>query len=906
MVENLNGFWLRLKALFRKRRMERELDDELAFHQAMLRDKLLREGAAPADVDTRVRRRFGNTGRWRERLREVWQFRRFENLVRDMSFAARVLRKSSGFTAVAVLTLALGVGANTTVFSMINGLLLRPLPVPASGRLALMGISLGNPRTNYSFSEPLFRGLERGGGAFSEVFAFNHAQLQVRTASGTENVEGQFVSGEFFPSLETAPLLGRTLTTEDDRKGGNPAGFGAVISEGFWQRWFNRNPNSVIGQKLEINHTTFTVVGVMPKRFIGADPMVRPELFLPLATEPMLNGARSMTAAGVDGWWLTVMGRLQPGASLEEANAQVGAMSSAVLHQSTPDAEWIANQEKRRFHFIAEPGSAGFTYVRLLFQRPLVAVFAMCGGILLLACLNLASLLMARGAARQNELATRLALGATRRRLVQQLLIESLLIAAIGTTAGLAIAPVVSKALAAILLGGELEVHLDTSLDMRVFAFAAAAAILAALLVGLAPALEATAGSLNERIKHGQHTTQAHERRRMLPRVMMAAEVALALMLVVGAGLLASSLLRLYKSGVGFDPRGIENIAFSMDQQPLKGGALLDLYRQLGDGLRRQPGVTSVSFASIVPLSNYVWDESFAAIEGKSFDIHQNAVAPEYFRTMRIPLFEGRDFSWNDQDGNDASAPGLKIILNQTAAKLLFPDRDPIGQVISKQEGNATFRYEVVGIVGNAKYEDLRSVPPPTAYEPMMLDDDNHSRSYYAVVREDGPAAPLADAARSLLAQLDPGVPAPVTTSMASVLDDSLSAERMMALLAVFFAVCALVVTAIGLYGTLAYATARRTSEIGIRMALGARRTQVAGMVLRQNVAVAMAGTSAGLIAALLVSRALASFLYGTSARDPWVFAGSIAALAAIASAASLLPALRAARIEPMAAIRCE
>jgi hypothetical protein len=266
---------------------------------------------------------------------------------------------------------------------------------------------------------------------------------------------------------------------------------------------------------------------------------------------------------------------------------------------------------------------------------------------------------------------------------------------------------------------------------------------------------------------------------------------------------------------------------------------------------------------------------------------------------MRIPLFEGRDFQWTD-----TPSAGLKIILNQTAAKLLLPDRSPIGQVVTNQD--AAIHYEVIGVVGDAKYEDLRSAAPPTAYVPMTQEDWKQSRSYIAVVRTDGPPAPLVGAAHALGEQIEPGIPMPEMTSMSDMVRDSMGAERMMALLSVFFAVCALIVTAVGLYGTLAYATERRTSEIGIRMALGARRTQVAGMVFRQNAAVALAGTAGGLIAALLASRALASFLYGTSTHDPWVFAGSIAALALIASAASLLPAVRAAGIEPMRAIRCE
>jgi predicted permease len=899
--QNLHEFALRLKALFLKRRLDRDMADELAFHQAMLKERLLREGIAPAESEAEMRRRFGPPSRWHERLRELWQFRRLENLARDTSFSARVLCKSAVFTIVAILTLALGVGANTTIFSVINGLLLRPLPVPACSQLVVIGTDDNSLQANYSLSEPLFRGLERRRQLFSDVFAFNHLRLQVKRSSGTENVQAQTVSGDFFPALQTPPLLGRTLTPADYVKGGNPAGFAVVITEGFWQRWFNRAPN-VIGQKLEIDGTLFTVAGVMPKRFIGADPLDRPEMFIPLATEPVIHGAtRSLTAAGLHAWWLTVMARMKPGVTLDQANADVAANSSALLREMIPDANWVAERERLHFRFTAESGSTGFTYVRQNFSKPLIAVFALCGGVLLLACLNLASLLMARGGARQKELATRLAMGASRGRLVQQLLVESFLLGIAGTVAGLAMAPLVSQSLTRLLLSGQFETHVDTSLDLRVFAFAALVAIAASLLIGFVPALRATSGNLNEQMKHGQHATLAYERQGILLRAMMAAEVALALMLVVGAGLLASSAVRLYRSEPGFDPRGVANIAFNMDQQPLVGDALMQFYQQLGDGLSHQPGVKSVSFAFIIPFSDFQWDEDLSVAGGKVFNTYENSVSPGYFETMRIPIVAGRDFHWSD-----TGSSGLKVILNQAAVKLLTPDRNPLGQVVVKNDGKRTLQYEVVGVVGDAKYESVRSPAPPTAYFAMTQDNGDATVFYSAVVRTDGPAAPLVSAVHTLAAQTLPDLPMPEMTLMEDLVRDSMSAERMMALLSAFFALFALVVTAIGLYGMLAYATARRTSEIGIRMALGARRSQVAGMVFLQNAGVAIAGTVAGLVAALLASRALSSFLYGISTRDPWVFAGSIIALAMIASAASLLPAIRAAGIQPMEAMRCE
>lgn len=900
MREGLHEFLLRLKGLLNRKRMNREMAEELAFHQEMLRAKLEREGVGAQDMEAAVRRRFGNAERWQERLRELWQLRRVENFSRDVRFATRLLARTPGFTAVALLTLLLGVGANTTVFSMIDGLLLRPLAVPQSDRLAVLGIYQGSPKASYSFPEPLLRGLEKQHDVFSRVFAFFGTEMQLRGRNGLENVRVALVSGGYFEALQTAPLLGRTLSEQDDRKGGNPAGFAAVISDGFRQRWFGRT-SDVVGKKLTINNVVFTIAGVMPERFRGADPLHRPDIYLPLATEPVLDGEFNITAAGYHAWWLTVMGRLAPGVSMQQASAAVGAATAGILREQVPDAGWVATQLKSHFRFEAESGSAGFTYVRLFFRKPLLAVFTMCGGILLLACLNLTSLLLARGAARERELATRLALGATRQRLTQQLLTESLLLATTGTVLGLGIAPFASRALGALLLSGQPDAHLDTSLDPRLLGFAALVAAGTTLLIGLLPALRATSRQLNEQIRSDQHTIRRREDHRWLPRVLMSVEVALALMLVIGAGLLASSLVRLYRSGEGFDPRGLFNLEFRLDRSGMDHAALMQFYQQMGEGLQHTPGVTQVSFARIVPLTGSQWDEDVSTPGQTGRDVYFNGVSPNYFQTMRIPLLEGRDFGWNDTAASE-------VILNEKAARLLFPQGNGVGKTVEKSTGPGSppAPYQVVGVVADAKYQDLRSEAPPTAYLPMTQLSAKEASSFYAVVRTRGDAGSVASAARTLTRRLATSVPMPVMTSMARTIDDSLSAERMMALLSVFFAGCALLVTAIGLYGTLAYATARRTSEIGIRIALGARRGQVVGLICRQNALVALVGSGAGLLAAIVGSKLLASFLYGTGMRDPWVMLGSVAALATIAAAASLLPALRAARIDPMAAIRCE
>ena len=901
MTANMHEFLGRLKSLFRKRRMDREMAEELAFHQSLMRDKLLAQGVGPSEADSTVRRNFGNSSRWHERLRELWQFRNLENLRRDLVYSARMLRKSPGFTTVALLTLALGVGANAAVFSLINSLLLRPLPVPHSEELAVFNFGFnGAAEPEHDFSAPLFRGLEARHDLFANVFAYNGMTMLVKGSQVNENIDGQLVSGQFFEALQTPPLLGRYLTPQDDQPGGSPQGFAVVISESFWQTWFNRAPD-VVGRKLVIAGAPFTVVGVMPQSFVGADPTQRPQIYAPLDADGIIAAPHNNIEDGMHAWWLTVAGRMNPGDTLSHVNSVLQTISMPIFREAANEPTAIRDAENAHFHFGAESGSRGFTAARFLFRKPLQVMFAMCIGILMLACLNLTSLLMARSAARERELATRLAIGATRRRLVQQLLVESGLIAILGTIAGLVAVPLVSHALGAMQISdhnGNDHVMLDISLDWRIFAFTALIAVVSTLLIGLVPALLATSGNLSDQIKNGQYIAKTHDRKKVLPRILMAIQVALALVLVVGAGLLATSLMRLFNSGVGFNPHNLASIRFRMDKQQLEGDALMRVYQQIGVGLRRQPGVEGVSFQFIVPLSHLGWNAAYTAPGGKPQMLMMNAVGPDYFATTQIPMASGREFTWSD-----TNASGMKIILNQSAAKLLFPNQNSIGRQVI--DSRAKIAYEVVAVVGDAKYRDVRTAAPPAAYVPLDQGVEEKP-SFSAVVRYRGSAAPLAAAARSLASNLAPSIPAPTLITVEEMMNNSLFSERMMAILAVFFAGCALLVTAIGLYGTLSYNTARRTSEIGIRMALGARRAGVVALVFRENAVIAIAGTLAGLVIAIMASRVLSTFLYKTSPRDPWILIVSVATLATIASVASLVPAIVAARIEPITAIRCE
>ncbi|WP_109485867.1 ABC transporter permease [Occallatibacter savannae] len=890
----------RIAALLGCRHRDIDLDDDIAAHLDLLIQEHIANGMSAADARTAALRSFGGVTQTRETYRIERGFPRLEQFGRDLRYASRQLRRSPGFTLTAVLTLALGLGANIAVFSLLNCLLLRPLPVPHADELAVISIVQNNDEhgPNYSFSSPFLRSLEKHHDGFDSIAGFSTRPFQVRDQGSNVRVPGAMVSGQFFSMLETPPSLGRLLTPQDDREGQANV---AVISDSYWKTRFHRDP-AVIRQTLTIANQPFTIVGVLPSSFTGADPTYRPEIYVPAWAEPIIDAPYNAMADGYHSWWMRMLGRRAPSISLEKANAALASVSNPVLDESIPDAKWIKDARSHHFRFAAEPGSRGWSFMRDTFRKPLVVVFVLCSAMLLLACINLASLLMARAAARERELATRLAMGASRMRLIQQLLVESLLISVLGTATGLIAAPAVSRSLATVLIGNAGDfIMLDTSLDMRVLAFVALIAILSTLLVGLVPALRATSKGLNEQIKSGTQSVHARQHR-LLPRLLMSTQVALALILVTGAGLLATSLQRLHGIDIGFQPEGLVNVSLQVDKQSRDGDALVAWYRQYLDGLARLPGVKALAYVSFPPMSGAVWTEDMrSSISNGDQNVYMNCISSGYFTTLKIPILAGRDFRWSD-----TSPSGLKIILSEAAAQKLFPGQNAIGQSVTQTDSKETKKvFQVIGVVGGIHYVDLREKMLLEAYVPLTQNTD-HKPSYVAVARVDGSAVPLATAARQLAANMAPEIPAPVLTPMMMNIDGSIASERMMAMLAVFFAICALLVTAIGLYGTLAYSTARRTSEIGVRMALGAQPAQVVSLVFRENAWIAVYGSLAGLIVAWFAARALTTLLYNTSARDPWVLIASVALLIAIASAASLVPAIRAARVDPSTALRAE
>ena len=886
--------------IFRRCSLYSDLSVEMRQHIEERTEQLMQdERLSRAEAERRARVAFGNHTVIEERSREPWQWPRIENLLRDIGFSARLLRRSPGFTLVAILTLTLGVGANTAIFSLLNGLLLRPLPVPDAQRLVLL--RLNDSSLAYSFCAPLFRILEKRHDVFRDVFAFTGHDFQFRTRTGNERAHGEFVSGQFFDGLAVAPELGRALNAADDRKGGS--GFAAVITDSFWKMRLNREAN-VLGRKLMLDGVAFTVVGVMPSSFIGADATKRLDLYVPLSAEPLVDGPYNMLDEGYSSWWLRVGARLNDGVNLKQANAVLKVAGSAAIREAIPDPKWAFFKNTRdALGVFAEPGAGGFSFLRTRYRDPLLVTFVLCIVVLLLACVNLASLLLARSAARDRELATRLAIGATRSRLIQQLMVDSLLLAVLGAGVGLAIAPLASRLLVGMLTLGDDALYLDASVDWRVLLFAGGSALLSSLLVGLLPAFQATSGDLVKHMKDGARGSRREERRRLLPKVLLMLEVAMAMVLVTGAGLLGESLLRLYRSGLGFDPHNLLQVAIDPEKQPLEGDALMRMYLDLSGRIQALPGVRSVGYTQIPPLSGSSMMGSLHVPSAGDHDIFKGSVGAGYFSTMRTRVLEGRDFTREDNPNTSK-----RIIINQTAAKIFYPGGNALGKTLadSSGDGKPDVQYTIIGIVEDAKYASVREPVPPIIYSPMGISKEITKPSFTAMVRYDGPVAPLAAAIRGILSDASPDIPAPQFATMAAEFDRSIAAERVMALLSIFFGVCALLVTGIGLYGVLAYATARRTSEIGIRMALGAARAQVMQLIFRENAWVAGSGCVAGMIAALLASRALSTFLYGTSARDPWILALSLIVLCSIAALASLIPAIRAASMDPMKALRSE
>jgi putative ABC transport system permease protein len=879
----MGELWRRLLYLFNRKRHEQDLADEMRLHRDLIAQS--------------PNRSLGNITQLHEDSRAVWIWPFLETLAQDTRYALRTLRASPAFAATAVLSLALGIGANTAIFSILNAVMLRSLPVEDPQRLVHVAAPEGSaygPVVTYSIWEQV-RDHQT---AFSGTLAFGTDRFDLAAGGEMHFAEGLWVSGNYFRVLGVPAMRGRVINADDDVRGGGHSGPVAVISYAFWKAHFAGDP-AIVGKTIRLNRRLFTIVGVTPPWFRGLDVDTAYDVALPIGCEPLLSTDHSYLDSR-SSWWLRILGRLLPGETRQQAEAKMKALAPEVYGAALP-RDWSANDPRRQFAL--RPAATGFSDTGRQYRSALFTLMAVVGLVLLIACANIANLLLARAAARQREISIRMAIGAPRRRVVRQLMSESLLLSVLGAAGGLLFAVWGSRLLVRFLskAGGELQV--DTSPDLRVLAFAIGVAVLTGLLFGLAPALRATSVSPNSALK--EHSRGMVAGQSGLGRALVTAQVALSLMLLVGAGLFLGTFRNLLGTDLGFSRHNVLLVRAAAMVSNIPKDQRPRMYDEILDRLRVIPGVVSASSSAMTPIGGGVWNnfiepEGYTAKGGDDTIVYFNRVSPGYFATMRTPLLLGRDFSARD----DAGAPRVMVI-GESAARRYFGSAGPIGKTIRMESTPGKHdAYQVIGVVKDIKYEEVDETPHLSVYlaraqDQLTLSDVNFE------VRTAGPVEPLIPAVRAAIGEVNRGVSLEFR-NLETQVDDSLLQPRMVALLSAFFGGLALLLAMIGLYGVTAYGVARRQAEIGIRMALGAQPGSVVWLVLREVAVMLAIGTAIGLGASLAAARLVASLLYGVKPDDTAPLAIAAVVLGIATGIAAYLPAHRAAHLDPMAALREE
>ncbi len=849
-------------------------------------------------------------------------------LLQDLRYAVRWLRKNPGFTSVAVLTLALGIGANTALFSVVDAVLLKTMPVRDPQRLVLLEWEAGTGfRTSgrrgsgtphpegvqgssifrYDTFQALRETTRQQGkdSPLSDLFAF--APLYDITASvggNAEIVHGDAVSGGYHAGLGAPFALGRGITEGDDRANASPV---VVVSHSYWKERLGGNPD-ILGRTLRLNQIAFTVVGVTAPGFHGSEQVdYQPDVTVPLHFEPALLGeATGMARAGKPGiWWINLMGRLKPGGTREQTvrslNAVFQSQALEIMPPPRRDGEPARLEPKDYPHLVAYPGGRGLREHRLNVARPIQGLFLVVAAVLLIACANLANLLLARAALRRPEIGARLALGAGRGRLVRQLLTESVLLAVLGGAAGTLFAAWGKTALAGLAAGdSRFVLDMESGLNLRVLAFTLGISLVTGILFGLAPAWRTTRLDLASTLRQSRRTTARGSR---LRNTLVAAQVAISVVLLAGAGLFLRTLYNLERVPLGFNQERL--LVFTLQPQAAgyKGDRLLDFYRRLGDRLDALPGSRAATFGRVPLIADYTWDTTILLPGETSTSAAEHysnlqTVRENFFQTLQIPLVLGRGFDARD----DARAPRVAIV-NQAFARRYFPGRSPLGQRVRTSDSDPEL--EIVGVVGDTKYDSQRKAIEPLLFTSWRQDADSIGDMRFAI-RTSGDPAALAATVRRVVRELDPNLPVTEFGTQEARSKENLSRERLYARLLSFFGAVALSLAAIGLAGVLGYSVAQRTNEIGIRMALGARGSQLVRMIVLQGLRPTAAGLIVGLGAALALGRLVAGLVYGVGTSDLATLAATAALLLAAAALAAVIPARRAARLDPIAALRTE
>jgi predicted permease len=924
----LSDLLIRVRALLRRSAVENELNEELRFHFEQLVGAHVLSGLPLPEARRRARLEFGGLDQVKEECREARGTQFLETLVQDIRYSLRMLGKSPGFTAIAVLTLALGIGANTAIFSIFDSVLLRSLPVAHPEELAVLtdpdehgghfGSQTGE-RSLLAYTE--FEFLRDHNDVFSGFFAADSSLPDVEVTIGDSSVNGaggaesarvKLASGDYFATLGVKPAAGRTFSNEvDHARGGSPV---AVVSYAFWKQRFALNP-AVLGKRIQIHRTSFEIVGVMPPGFFGETVGETPDLWVPMTMQEAIYPGRDFLNPSQQGFlnqymWIQVIGRLKPGSGLAQANARINVLFKRLLESEVgPNltAEERRNGLDQRLHL--RPGARGSSTLRADFATPLRFLMVLVGLVLLIACANVANLLLARGAARQKEFAMRVAIGAGRGRLIRQFLTESLLLAMLGAVAGVFVAFWADTLLLRMVSrqATPAAVQLNPQPDARVLGFTLGVTLLTAMLFGLIPSLLVTRPDLSPVLKSTTWRGWSESLPRRLPvgKMLVVAQVTVSLILLVAASLFARSLARLNEVNLGYCRENLLLFRVNAAAGGYKGAATTRLYQELLERITAIPGLRGVTVShnglfSGSESGDPIAVEGYTPKPGDEMESRMDHVGPRYFSTMGIPILMGREIESQDR-GNEPRA----AVVNQTFAHLFFPNTNPIGKRVRDTYPGNPADTVIVGVVADAKYNDLREKTPPRLYSPLFNPMWEQTAAVFEVRTFADPSG-VSVLLRQAVEETSASVPPIEIRAMSGLVDDSLQTDRFVEQLAEAFGVIAMLLASIGLYGIMAYTVARRTRDIGIRLALGAESGNVLWQVLRETLVLVLIGIAIGVPLALLGTRLVRSMLFGLGFADPVAILFAATLLVAVAALAGLLPARRASQVDPMVALRYE
>jgi predicted permease len=838
------------------------------------------------------------------------------NLLADVRLALRSWRKAPGFAAIAILSIALGIGANTAIFTLVDQVLLRTLPVRNPHELVQVtftGSRYGNNWGDGSeLSYPVYKEFRDNNQVFAGVFARFGRAVHVGTPSRTERVAAEVVSGNYFPTLGVGAALGRTISDDDDRlPGGHPV---AVLGHGYWTSGFAASA-SVIGTTISINGHPYTVIGVAQKGFEGVEVGRQTQVFVPMMMKAQITPGWNALDDRL-GRWVKVFARLRPDVTREQARAALLPFFATVLERDVADpgfstASTTTRQRYLENRLVVPDASQGRSGLRRALTTPLWLLMATAAGVLLIACANIANLLLARGAARQREMALRLALGATRSRLVTQLLVESLMLAGAGALGGLAIAGATAPIVLGFFVSPDVPQPISTAPDWRILAFTAAVATATGVLFGIAPALQSTRPNVAPTLKDQATSVLGGQGR--LRKVLVASQIAVSLLLIIGATLFLRTLDNLLAVDIGFDTSRLLSFGVDPSLNGYDPPRLRQFATSLLERLNRAPGSDGAGLASTRLLEGNQWNtsmtvEGYQAKGDENSTQWANSVSPGYFKAMGIPILAGRDFNERDEH---AAAPGAGVpsfrvaVVNERFARHYFGDSNPIGRRIGfGGDPNTPTPIEIVGVVRNAKYTDVRDEVQRQVFFPFL--EDARPGAFTVYLRTSRPAESMFNLVRQTVAELDASIPVHGTRTLERQVALSLSRERLVATMTATFGTLATLLAVVGLYGVMSYTVARRTREIGVRVALGATSTNISWLVIREVLVIAAAGIAVALPAAWWLGRYISTQLYGVTPGDPLTIAGAVVLLLLVALAAGLVPSARAARLNPTIALRSE